>query len=64
MADKLRTAISDQVAEERALSDRRDFVKKAGKVAIAVPAVALLLSMKTQSAGADAFATSGLDVIR
>ena len=38
--------------EERALSDRREFVKKAGQVAITVPAVALLLSMKARPAHA------------
>ena len=46
--------------EKETPSDRRDFVKKAGKVAIAVPAVALLLSIRTRSAGADTMAISGL----
>jgi len=46
--------------EKETPSDRREFVKKAGKAAVAVPAVALLLSIKTKSARADAMAISGL----
>jgi len=48
-------------SEKKELTDRREFVKKAGKVAITVPAVALLLSMKARSARADTI--SGLDTI-
>jgi len=42
----------EQNLEKEALSDRREFVTKAGKVALAVPAVALLLSLKAKSAHA------------
>jgi hypothetical protein len=53
-------------ATERAPTERRKFLKKAGKVAVTAPAVALLLSLDGRSAkGADgAPAPSGLgDVI-
>lgn len=36
-----------------ALEQRRKFLKKAGKVAVTAPAVALLLSMESKRAGAD-----------
>lgn len=52
MNDESKTAISEQQTAESALTDRRDFVRKAGKAAIAVPAVALLLSMQARSAHA------------
>jgi len=42
----------EESPKDQALSDRREFVTKAGKVALAVPAVALLLSMKARSAHA------------
>ena len=38
----------DQTANE--VSARRDFLKKSGRVAVAVPAAALLLSVQSKSA--------------
>ena len=37
---------------ENTLKERREFLKEAGKVAVTVPAVALLLSMHTKPAHA------------
>ena len=39
---------SDQTANE--VAARRDFLKKSGRVAVAVPAAALLLSVQSKSA--------------
>ena len=62
MDDKSRALpISEQSLEEQALSERREFLKKAARAAVTVPAVALLLSTKARSARADTI--SGLDTI-
>jgi formiminotetrahydrofolate cyclodeaminase len=47
-------------SEEQKIAERREFLKKAGKVAITVPAVALLLSAASKRANAAA-TTSVLD---
>ena len=44
-----------QAADE--VSARRDFLKKSGRVAVAVPAVALLLSVQSKSALAQTYGT-------
>ena len=46
MADinKPETALTDSGVSQAAEYDRRQFIKKAGKVAVAAPAVALLVS--------------------
>ena len=45
----------DQTADE--VSARRDFLKKSGRVAVAVPAAALLLSVQSKSALAAPYGT-------
>lgn len=40
--------------------DRREFLKTAGKAALAAPAAALLLSVTAKRASADAVSTSGV----
>jgi hypothetical protein len=44
--------------QDGALTDRREFVKKAGKVAVTAPAAALLLSLAAKRANADTITTS------
>jgi hypothetical protein len=42
----------EEIPEGKALSERRKFLKRAGKVALTAPAVALLLSAQNKSAQA------------
>jgi len=44
---------NEETPEEKAVRERRDFLKTAGTVAVTVPAVALLLSMESKRANAD-----------
>ena len=45
---------NEETPEEKAVRKRRDFLKTAGTVAVTVPAVALLLSIESKRANADA----------
>ncbi len=49
----MESKIDGRTAEEE-LAHRRNFIKKASKMAMTVPAVALLLSMESKRAQADA----------
>jgi hypothetical protein len=49
---------AEEISEEKGLRERRKFLKKAGKVALTAPAVALLLSAEKARAGS--FAPSGI----
>ena len=53
---------SEEIPQEKALSERREFLKKAGKVALTAPAAALLLSRANMPAHAQT-APSGTVII-
>ena len=58
-----RVRIDDDKSEEKALNERREFLRKAGRAAVTVPAAAILLSMVSKRANAVP-ATSVLDATR
>ena len=63
MVSTVRQSATDKVPKDIALEQRRAFLKCAGKAAVTAPAVALLLSMESKRAEADAVAVpSGLQL--
>jgi hypothetical protein len=59
MSDK-EMGTTEESLKENSLSERRKFLKKAGKVALTAPAVALLLSAENSPAQAQQAAPSGV----
>jgi hypothetical protein len=51
-----RIAITETSKEEAALRERREFLKRTGKIAVTAPAVALLLSVAAKNASAQSAA--------
>ena len=54
--------MDEQKSVEQKIAERREFLKKAGKVAVVAPAVTLLLSTAKKAHAIDAFSGS-LDTI-